>query len=1018
MSVLRQCGVVIAVALLLGLLPANGAELTERVQVHQEFSVEHPVGWSVRQIANTQQIFAASAEAIDRGEVVLEDIARVVIHTEQRTDRAEALLRLKQIEAESDTPSSFVQIAGWPALQRVQLMEKPHAGKRGDPRPERPMQLVATTAIAVDSLIVRLEAVLPSDATPEAIGEVLMLGESVNTLAVGDPDAAQQEVDRLNSEPVLRTLGLGRRTKGDRVPLDRPPPEPEAVLIAGAPLRVTNQGGIDAELEITVSTDGRDIVIGSNGNYFVSNDAGQTFGTSAGISGNDPSLGYGASGTFWAANIGGACNTAILASTNNGQSFTPTTSAYTCPNAVPTPGMGGCVQDPQCGAGFPDQEHIAADRYNPAPGGDQVYSAWRSLWSNVGVGIVCSQDSGATWTNAIFTLGDFPRITVGQDGRVYVAYRQGNNIQLWRLSSCATGLAPSAPVVVVTGNPQVPCPVPGLNRCNDGNNLSSPTVAVDDTNANHIFVSYAVNTLPNNENVLLQDSLDGGANWGSCRSACGFPLPGDSLTPCTPGGAACPAGGEVCCPNAVQVSSGILGRRFMPWVCSVGGEAYVTWYDRRNATAADNSLTDFFAGNAERDGFALNAGDEIQYTPVSDSHCGPPSTNWPGSAPRNSNDSESCSQQPQFAGQCAAGTCMATCGTPTGGDSNAVCNPGGAACPGAEQCCVTRTGTRCDFSASGTTACNTTTIGLAGGQCSATQFCACAGGSPPKHGDYNGNACMAGRLYSTWVSATSPPAIAPPSTSIDIFFSEKVVCCVPQIQVPAPVDFGLACGDGSQKETLEVCNTGKEELVVDAITSSSGDFAVTEPSSGWGVDISPDFCFPFEVTYTPSGPGDQSATLTIPTNDPVNPTVEVAVTATSGVAEIDTFIANSGNFGDVCTDEQKDLNLTIQNNGSCDLEIDSVSLSGGNAADFDLPDGSLAGTIIESGNSLLIPVRFSPSNFTTSNPRTTNVIVASSTSGGDSLPDESTPLQGTSPPPDIQAAIAQLGDFGGVCKTE
>lgn len=1017
MNVLRQCAVVIAIVLLLGLVPADGAQLTERIQIHQEFSVAPPADWSVRQIANTQQIFAAPAEAIDRGEVVLEDIARVVIHTERRTDRAEALLRLKQIEAESDTPSSFVLIAGWPALQRVQEMAKPHAGKPGDPRPARPMQLVVTTAIAVDNLIVRFEAVLPSDATPKAIGEVLMIGESVNTRAVGDPDAAQQEVDRLNSEPVLHTLGISGRTKQDRVPLDRPPPEPEAVLIAGAPLRVTNQGGIDAELEITVSTDGRDIVIGSNSNYFVSNDGGQSFATSVGILGNDPSLGYGASGAFWAANIGGVCDTAILTSTNNGQNFAATTSAYTCPNAVPTPGLTGCVQDLQCAAGFPDQEHIAADRYNPAPGGDQIYSAWRSLWSNVGVGIVCSQDSGATWTNAIFTLGDFPRITVGQDGTVYVVYRQGNNIQLWRLSSCATGLVASMPVVVVTGNPQVPCPVPGLNRCNDGNNLSSPTVAVDDENANHIFVSYAVNTGPNNENVLLQDSLDGGANWGSCRSACGSPLPGDSLSPCTPGGPACPVGGEVCCPNAVQVSSGILGRRFMPWVCSVGGEAYVTWFDRRNATAADNSLTDFFAGNAERDGFALNAGDEIQYTPVSDSHCGPPSTNWPGSAPRNSNDSESCTQQPQFAGQCRTGTCMATCGTPTVGDSLNACNPGGPACPGAENCCVTTTGPRCDFSDSGTTACNMTTIGQVGGQCSAAEFCACAGGSPPKHGDYNGNACMAGRLYSTWVSATSPPAISPPSTSIDIFFSTKVVCCVPQVQVPAPVAFDLACGGGSQTETLEVCNTGKEDLIVDAITSSATNFVVTQPSSGWGVTISPDFCFPFEVTYTPSGSGDQSATLTIPTNDPVNPSVQVAVTATSGVAAIDTFIANSGNFGDVCDDEHQDLNLTIQNNGTCDLEIDSVGLSGGDAADFDLPDGSLAGTILEAGNSLLVPVRFAPSNFTAPILRTASVDVASSTSGGAPLALDSTPVQGTAPPPDIQLAMAQLGDFGDVCKT-
>ena len=263
-----------------------------------------------------------------------------------------------------------------------------------------------------------------------------------------------------------------------------------------------------------------------------------------------------------------------------------------------------------------------------------------------------------------------------------------------------------------------------------------------------------------------------------------------------------------------------------------------------------------------------------------------------------------------------------------------------------------------------------------------------------------------------------PPEVTPASNDVDVFYSSKIVCCEPQIQIPGSVNFGLDCGGGGTRtETLEVCNTGKEDLVVDPITSSSPEFEVTMPSSGWGLQVSPDFCFPFEVTYTPSVSGDQSATLTIPTNDPVNPAVEVDVTATSGVAEIDTFIANIGNFGDVCTDEFHDLNLTIQNNGACDLEIDSVSLSGDDSADFDLPDGSLAGTILEPGNSLLIPVRFAPSNFTDSNPRQASVDVASSTSDGDSLALDSTPVLGTSPPPAIQLAMAQLGDFGDVCKT-
>ena len=50
---------------------------------------------------------------------------------------------------------------------------------------------------------------------------------------------------------------------------------------------------------------------------------------------------------------------------------------------------------------FPDQEHIAADRFNVAAGGDQVYSVWRHLNGNWG--IVCSVNSGNNWsTMALF----------------------------------------------------------------------------------------------------------------------------------------------------------------------------------------------------------------------------------------------------------------------------------------------------------------------------------------------------------------------------------------------------------------------------------------------------------------------------------------------------------------------------------------------------------------------------------------------------------------------------------------
>src|SRR5262249_13055681 len=194
-----------------------------------------------------------------------------------------------------------------------------------------------------------------------------------------------------------------------------------------------------------VSSNRQDIVIGQQRRFTTSNDGGVTFAASkpfVGSTGGDASMAFGRSGTFYEGTIAGS-STAINVSTDNGQSFTFRANAFTCPT------MGAN----QCGANFPDQEHIAADRFNATPTGHQVYSVWRHLNGNYG--IVCSTDSGQNWTAAAFTAGDLPRIAVGPDGSVFVTYQATNVVMLNRYSSCAAGLAVQAgfPVPVATVGP-------------------------------------------------------------------------------------------------------------------------------------------------------------------------------------------------------------------------------------------------------------------------------------------------------------------------------------------------------------------------------------------------------------------------------------------------------------------------------------------------------------------------------------------------------------------------------------
>lgn len=714
---------------------------------------------------------------------------------------------------------------------------------------------------------------LPSAASRTLINQVEAIERSIRFATQGNSPRTNRELLELR-----RRAGPQRSKVTSSSFQNQPPPnavaqnsaaKPAAPLVsAGAaatapewpfqdpPLARLFVGG-NGELEVAASPNGRNIVVARQRLFRSSTNGGQTFSAQAAMpftnSDGDPSLADAQSGNFYMAGLG--CFDAtpnppvrcipFARSTNTGQTFSFLTNSVNCPVA----GVNACS---------PDQEHIAADRVNAAAAGDQIYVTWRNFNSTgQDPGLVCSQDSGANWTPPIVveSPGLVPRISVGQDGFVYVIYRASfpnGNIRIHKFSSCSTGLTPQLGFpITVAAVTDVTCPVSGLDRCNLGGNiLSSHTVAVDDTNANHVYVAYAENTAAGNENVIVRDSVNGGQMWPAAR--------------------------------AVTISGAAAGRRFMPWVSTNGGEAFVAWYDRRAATPAANDLTEYFGGRARLDSLGnLVAGPEFKISQVVDPQC---ASGW-GSSPRSPNDSESCSVQPQLAGRCSG------------------------------------TGVRCDFS-----------DGCPGGQTCNT------GSGNPKYGDYNGAASGAGRFFTAFASAKSPPGILPPSAAIDVFFTTFLLGNVPQIQVPAGVAFGNVCAGSVGRATLNICNTGNTSLTVSSITSSNPRFAVLAPSGGFPVSISPGSCFPFEVTFTPAGVGAQTATLTISSDDPSTPSVTVQATAqgAAGSLGLSTNLTFSPTVIQSLAPCQSSKPFVVSNTGTCDLTITNITIGGSNPGDYSL----------------------------------------------------------------------------------
>jgi hypothetical protein len=669
--------------------------------------------------ANVHELVLVS-KAAPAGEVEVPS-ARILITSEQRTSQQDAINRLRDIaKSRPGATIRYVQIGGWPAVVLEFTEPLPNRGapqkmseQEREPAPENIMVHRAIAAVAADTTVVRFDITLAPDTSKSVLQQAEDIASSTSFPKKGNPDDVRKSIldlQRPFEKPVAPTA---------------PKPVPEASLIHPPKITVgesrelvTEPGSANSvygglgELEVIASSDAKDIVIAGNGGVSYSNDRGGRFQPSSIFFGpNDATLARGASGDFYlgvianpsgtgAQGLVSGCTNAVSQSADKGVSFVLQGYSVVCP----TSGANVC---------FPDQPHIAADAVNKASGKDQIYAVWRNFTPLAGpakncnnfkggttASISCSKDNGATWTTtlAINSGGDLPRIAVGKDGSVYVVTLSGNGILLDRYSSCSSGLLQQAgyPVTVVNLTGQVACPVPGLDRCNNGNTLTSPTVAPDPSDSKRVFVTYAQTDNSNGEQILTYVSNDYGQTF--------------------PNGA------------IVTTSTGI--RRFMPWSCVAQGRSWVGWYDRKAAKArgVTNDLTDFRLSSSD----GTQVGNSYNLSQNPDPQC---ASGWPCGA-RSTQDSESCTVQPELAGSCL---------NSKGKGSGKACDFSSTVCPSGETCQT--------------------------------------GGGCPKYGDYNGIACAGDYVIAAWASAKAPKGITAPAGGINVF--SEVMTVAPVCKVVA-----------------------------------------------------------------------------------------------------------------------------------------------------------------------------------------------------------------------------------------
>lgn len=206
----------------------------------------------------------------------------------------------------------------------------------------------------------------------------------------------------------------------------------------------------------------------------------------------------------------------------------------------------------------------------------------------------------------------------------------------------------------------------------------------------------------------------------------------------------------------------------------------------------------------------------------------------------------------------------------------------------------------------------------------------------------------------TWTVRVAAPAVNVGAPGQGFAVVATAAMSAPEIQVPGGVLIAPTCTGATGGATLEVCNTGDGDLIVDSIASSNPRFAVTTPSSGFPVTVGPDLCFPFQVTFDATATGPQSATLTVASNDPETPSV--AVTADGTGTEQDIRVGGSTAFGVTSAWSPAERAVEICNVGHCDLAVAGAAID---CPDFSLVADPLPATLA-AGSCVTLVVGFTP----------------------------------------------------------
>ncbi|MBN2093092.1 choice-of-anchor D domain-containing protein, partial [candidate division KSB1 bacterium] len=188
---------------------------------------------------------------------------------------------------------------------------------------------------------------------------------------------------------------------------------------------------------------------------------------------------------------------------------------------------------------------------------------------------------------------------------------------------------------------------------------------------------------------------------------------------------------------------------------------------------------------------------------------------------------------------------------------------------------------------------------------------------------------------------------------------------VPDISInPTTWNFGSVTQGNFSDKTFIIKNDGTANLGVTAITLSGTNAAEFAIQSGGGTfSLSPGGTRNLIIRFNPTSAGNKSASLRISSNDPDENPLLVNLTGQGTAPSVPDISINPTiwNFGAVTSGSYSDKTFIIKNDGTANLGVTVITISGTNAAEFAIQSGGGAFTLSPGGTRNLI-IRFNPTS--------------------------------------------------------